>query len=233
VLREVRRDDAVTEPGAAAVQRAPAEQRFEQRRLPRAVRADEGDLLAALEDEVGALEQPLVAGGEGDALGLEHDAAGSPRVQEVETQRPPFPRQRRELAARSRPLAFQASDLRELGLRLLRLRFLVAEAGNEPLQTRDVLGDAVGGLLRRDRSRGLLATPVVPRAGEVVHSARRELEHGRRHRLQEPAVVRDEDNCGVERRQLRLEPLEALDVEVVRGLVEQEKIRVDRERTCE
>jgi hypothetical protein len=45
--------------------------------------------------------------------------------------------------------------------------------------------------------------------------------------------VRDEDDRGVERRELGLEPLEALDVEVVRRLVEQEEVGVDRERPRE
>ena len=57
-----------------------------------------------------------------------------------------------------------------------------------------------------------------------------ELEHRRRHRLEEPAVVRDEDDRRVERRQLALEPLEALDVEVVRRLVEQQQVGVAGER---
>ena len=46
----------------------------------------------------------------------------------------------------------------------------------------------------------LLAPPVVPRPGEVQRPAGLELEHRRRHRLEEPAVVRDEDHGGVERR---------------------------------
>jgi len=59
-----------------------------------------------------------------------------------------------------------------------------------------------------------------------------ELEHGRRHRLEEPAVVGDEHDGGVDRRQLALEPLEALDVEVVRRLVEQQQVGVARQRAA-
>ena len=40
--------------------------------------------------------------------------------------------------------------------------------------------------------------------------------------------MRDEDHAGVERRELALEPLEALDVEVVRRLVEQQEVGVAR-----
>ena len=45
--------------------------------------------------------------------------------------------------------------------------------------------------------------------------------------------MRDEDDRGVERLQLALEPLEALDVEVVRRLVEEQQIRVAAERARE
>src|SRR3954453_14613532 len=64
--------------------------------------------------------------------------------------------------------------------------------------------------------------PRMPRAGEEERAARLELEHRRRHRLEEPAVVRHEDDRRVEGLQLLLEPLEILDVEVVRRLVEQQ-----------
>ena len=43
----------------------------------------------------------------------------------------------------------------------------------------------------------------------------------------------DEDDGGVDRGQLALEPLEALDVEVVRRLVEQQQVGVARERATE
>ena len=45
--------------------------------------------------------------------------------------------------------------------------------------------------------------------------------------------MRDEDHAGVERRELPLEPLEALDVEVVGRLVEQQEVGVARERAGE
>ena len=69
--------------------------------------------------------------------------------------------------------------------------------------------------------------------GEVRRASGVELEHGGRRRLEEPAVVRDEDDAGVERRQLGLEPLEARDVEVVRRLVEEEQVGVATERARE
>ena len=45
--------------------------------------------------------------------------------------------------------------------------------------------------------------------------------------------MRDEDDGGVDRRQLALEPLEALDVEVVRRLVEEQQVGVAGERAAE
>ena len=45
--------------------------------------------------------------------------------------------------------------------------------------------------------------------------------------------MRDEDDGGVDRRQLALEPLEALDVEVVGGLVEEQQVGVAGERPAE
>ena len=60
-----------------------------------------------------------------------------------------------------------------------------------------------------------------------------ELEHGGADRLQEPAVVRDEHDGGVERLQVALQPLERLDVEVVGGLVEQQQVGVAGQRAGE
>src|SRR5438105_13777833 len=101
--------------------------------------------------------------------------------------------------------------------------FLVAEALDEPLEARDVLRVPRRGLRGLGHASRLLAPPIVPGAGEVDRAAALELEHGRRHRLQEPAVVRDEDDRRVERDERLLEPLEPLDVEVVRRLVEEEQ----------
>ena len=61
LLREVADRDAVAEPHAPAVRLALVEQRLEQRRLPRAVRADERDVLAALERERRLAQQLALA----------------------------------------------------------------------------------------------------------------------------------------------------------------------------
>ena len=64
LLREVRGLHAVPEPRLARPGLAVAEHRLEQRRLARAVRADERDMLAALQRERRVVEQVLVARGE-------------------------------------------------------------------------------------------------------------------------------------------------------------------------
>ena len=66
-----------------------------------------------------------------------------------------------------------------------------------------------------------------------MRATRCELEHRRRDGLEEPAVVGDEDDARVDRLELPLEPLEVLDVQMVRRLVEQEQVGSARERASE
>jgi hypothetical protein len=73
----------------------------------------------------------------------------------------------------------------------------------------------------------------VPGAVEEPRAPRLELEHGRADGLEEPAVVGDEDDGRVEGEQRFLEPLERLDVEVVRRLVEQQQVGLGGERPGE
>ncbi len=112
--------------------------------------------------------------------------------------------------------------LARLGLAgLARLR---AEALDEALQAGDLRRLLVDRLAQRDVARGLLLAPLGPRAGEEARAAGLELEHRRADGLQEPAVVRDEDDGGVEREQRLLQPLQGLDVEVVGRLVEEQQV---------
>ena len=161
---------------------------------------DEADVLAAVDRERHVAEQRLVAGGDVQPLDGDDGAPRAWRLQEVEAERLRALRERVELAGRPRALLLQPRDLRQLRLRLLRLRLLVAEALDEPLEAGDVdlvAGDCLAG---GDRPRGLLAAPLVPRPAEEERPPALQLEHGRRHRLEEPAVVGDEDDRGVERR---------------------------------
>ena len=70
----------------------------------------------------------------------------------------------------------------------------------------------------------------MPRALEVRRTSRIELEHHVCHRFQKPAIVRDDHDPGVEGLQLPLEPFQALDVEMVGRLVEEEEIGIAAER---
>ena len=154
-------------------------------------------------------------------LELEHDAARALRRLEREPERLAVLR-----------VARQPLDLVEL-LRA-RLRLPGARAGAEAVDEALELGDL--GLLLLDRAPErqlalrLLGPPRVPGALEELRAPGLELQHRRADGLQEPAVVRDQHDRGVERLQVRLEPLQRLDVEVVGRLVEQQQVRVAGQR---
>jgi len=82
VLREVGELDAVADPADFA-----GDDPLEQRRLAGAVRSDQGDMLAALQNELCVLEEGLRACGEVEALGLDHHPAAPCRLQELEAER--------------------------------------------------------------------------------------------------------------------------------------------------
>jgi len=50
-----------------------------------------------------------------------------------------------------------------------------------------------------------------------------------RHAIEETPIVRDGDHCAGEALQVVLEPLDGLDVQVVRRLIQQQKIRLLKE----
>ena len=118
-------------------------------------------------------------------------------------------------------------------LGLARLGRLVAEALHERLHPRDLRLLLVDRAAERHLARRRLAAPLRPGAGEEPPAARLELEDRGADGLQEPAVVRHHDDRRVEREQGLLQPLERLDVEVVRGLVEQEEVGMRPERAGE
>jgi hypothetical protein len=204
-----------------------AEQRLEERRLAGAVRPDERDMLAPLDRERRLVEQRFVTGADPQPL-CDCDVTARPGgLEELEAECPP------PAVGRVHTLRLQALDLLQLRLRLPCLRRLVAEPLDEPLEPGELLGLPLRRLRLVQVPRRLLATPDVPGAGEVDGPAAIELEHRGRHRLEEPAVVRDEHHAGVDRLQHLLEPFERLDVEVVRRFVEQQQVRLRGERSCE
>jgi hypothetical protein len=172
-------------------------------------------------------------GGDRRPVHLENDASAPLGLDEVEPQPPRASCEEIVRPGRLTPFALEPADLRELCLGLLGLRLLVAETGDETLEARDVLGDALGRLLGVECPFRLLASPGVPRTLEVGGTAGLELERRIRDCLQEPAVVRDDDDARVEPRQLALQPLDAVDVEMIRRLVEEEKVWVAGERSGE
>jgi hypothetical protein len=113
------------------------------------------------------------------------------------------------------------------------LRRLGPEALDELLHARDLGLLLLDRAAQRELARGLLLAPGVPRALEEAAAPGLDLEHRGADGLQEPAVVGDEDDRRVELLQGLLEPLERLDVEVVRRLVEQQEVRAGRERAGE
>ena len=191
VLGEVGDLDAVAEPDPPRGGLEPPEHRLEQRRLARAVRADR----APRARRARARTTPP------RAAASRRRAASRPSASI--TTRPSAPACRN-----SNPSVRRAAGARlDLGRRgagrsrfcfdfaCLRLGVLRAEPLDEPLELRDLLGVALRAPGRVDWAlRRLLAPPEVPLAREEDRAAAVELEHRGRHRLEEPAVVRDEDH---------------------------------------
>ena len=154
-----------------------ADERLEQGGLARSVRADERDVLPSLDHERAAFDQLLAARRQTEPVDVDHGPARARRLEELEAERAPPPRQVLQLPGCLAALLLEAGDLRDLGLSLLRLRLLVPEPLHEPLQTLDVVADAL------DRLRGGLCAcssldaPLMPRPGERQSPAALELEN--------------------------------------------------------
>jgi hypothetical protein len=156
-------------------------------------------VLAALQGKADILEQLAVADRHAERFCLDDGSPTARRLQELEAEALALAREQVDLAGRLRALPLEPLDLTHLHLRLTgHLLGGRTEAGDEPLEALDVRTDPAGRLGRSAQARGLLAPPVVPRPGEVGRAAGVEFEHGVRHRLEEPAVVRHDDDPGVE-----------------------------------
>ena len=175
-------------------------------------------MLAPLEPQLAVLEQRPARHLEAAVLEVEHHSPGALRAAELEAER-----------AVVRGIALDPLHLVELlhpRLRLARLGRLVAEALDEALHAGDLRLLLLDLLAELHLARRRLAPPRVPGAREETRAPGLELEHRRANRLEEPAVVGHEDHGRVEVGQVLLEPLEGRDVEVVRGLVQEEQVRV-------
>jgi hypothetical protein len=199
---------------------------LEEGRLAAPVRPDQRHPLAALECKGSVADENAPTRLHVRSLDLEHDPAASLRLPEREAEPARTARQERVLPRRAITLLLEPGDLRQLRLGLLGLGLLVTEALDEALQPRNVLRHPCGRLLRVECTFRLFPPPHVPGAAEEGRTAGLELQRCGRDRLEEPPVVRDDDDCGVELDELALEPLETGDVEMVRRLVEEQEVGI-------
>src|SRR5436190_14546636 len=231
LLREVAGNHPVAEADRASLRFPLLEDGFQQGRLARAVRPDERDVLASLDRERDAVQQDALADRDAEAVRFEHGASAARRLQEFEAELLVLPREEIDLVGRLLALLLVALDLPHLHLRLPRHLFgRGPEAGDETLEPLDVRGDPARSLRRGVQPRRLFAPPLVPGSGEVRRAPCLQLEHRICDRLEEPAVVGHDQDPGIERLQLTLEPLETLDIEMVGRLVEEQEVRVTAER---
>ena len=84
VLGEIAALHALTEAHGSRRRRAATDQRLDQGGLARAVRSDQGDVLAALQHEIDAAEEPAATDFERKPLGLQHDPSRAGGFQELE-----------------------------------------------------------------------------------------------------------------------------------------------------
>ena len=213
------------QPAARRTARPPVSA-LDERRLAGAVRADERDVLAALEPHRGVVQQHL--GRRGADLQVRAARARTRRAPE----RSALPKLS-DISRVSRGSRSIRSILFSALTRDCAWRALVAFARKRSMKRsiRSISACCFSIALPSAISRAAASrAPLVPRAGEEPRAARLELEHRGADRLEEPAVVGDHDDRGVERLELGLQPLERVDVEVVRRLVEQEQVGLGGER---
>ena len=171
-----------------------------------------------------AVQQLLVAGAHVEAFGLDDDAAAA---------RFGF-RNSNPSVRRARRPGLDLLRLDPVDLLLLRLRLLAPSCSWRGSARRSAPAARCPRPAAPPSSRACSARAACSRRqtchlpGKNDRAAALELEHGGRHRLEEPAVVRDEDHGRVDRLQQLLEPLDRLDVEVVRRLVEEQQVGLRR-----
>ncbi|MPL74802.1 hypothetical protein SDC9_20621 [bioreactor metagenome] len=199
----------------ARVGRDLAGQHLQQRGLAHAVRADEGDAVAAQHAQVEVLHDGLVAEGLGEALRLDHPLARGARA---------FKLHRRGALAANLPRALGAQRLKRA-----HPAHVALAPRRDPLDRPFRLGldlaiELVACLVFFGPD---LLAPVLEGLEAALLPAQRaavEPERGPRQVAQEGAVVRDQHEGGAGGLQLVLEPADRLDVEVVGGLVEQHEL---------
>ncbi len=225
VLREVADAQGLGRVPGACKRRERAADRLQQRRLARAVRAEESDTVARQDAEVEPREDrraALVA--ERGALEQDELARGGRGRRKRELERAVDVRCRNELHALDRP---------EAALRLLGFRGLRAKTVDERLQVRNLaLLFRIGRLLQCELLRAhQLELRVVARVRDELAVV--DVHDAVDHAVEEIAVVRDEEQRAGIPAEPVFEPQHGIEVEVVRGLVEQQEIRARLQRLRE
>ena len=193
----------------------------QQRRLARAVDADERRAVARTEPpgEVAQDAPPVV--GDRHVLGVEH-AVAEPRGGEPQ-QLGPVARRRLVGDQRVGGLDPEARLGRPRRRPAPQPRELLAQQPAAPLLAHGGEPLALGA---GEHVRGVAA--LVPVDGAVGH-----LPRGRADRVEEPAVVGDDEQRAAARGEMAREPVDGLDVEVVRRLVEQQQLRRAEQHAAE
>ncbi len=216
--------DGLAQAQDGVVPRAVRQQLPEEGRLPAAVGPHEADALAELDLELRVLEHGPVPVREREALDRQRDAPVAGAAREVRVEAPPS---RLVPGALDLRHAFQAREhrLRALGLprRVVGPRHVEEAAGLEADAALEPLLHLPLPLLQRERLR-LLALEVAPVARPLDHLAAAHLPDRLRDRVEEVAVVAHHHDRRLRRPHELDEPLDAVHVEVVAGLVEQHHV---------
>ncbi len=222
MLRVVGDADVQAELARARTRELAAEEELQEGRLARAVGTDERHAVAAVEREVDALVDGLVLKRLGDVREAGHHVAGARGVGELEVDvLVPF--------GQDHELALDLLDPADPLLGLGGLGGLVAELVDEDLHVGDLalLGRALGPHLLEVVGALLQVARVV--AGVDRQTPVLEGGHMVDARIHEGPVVGDDEHRAVVAGDEAAEPLDALEVEVVRGLVEQEEVGMAQE----
>src|SRR5512138_358593 len=224
VLREVADLRLVAPPDVPRVRRQLARDHLHERGLADAVLADDADLLAARDERAERLDDLVPAVALLDPLDRERLLPGRRLLLELD-----------ERGGDVRALHVLELELLHRADAALDLRGARAgvEARHELAELLDLL--PLLGVLRLDAAADLALLPdhVVVAAGVEDDRLVVDVRDVRADRVQEVAVVRDRDEHALVRLEELLEPADRVDVEVVRGLVEEESLRVPEERLRE
>ena len=200
----------------ARVRRFDARKHPHQRRLAGAVRSDQRDAIAALDQQVQLREDHLLAVRFAHVVQLEHRAPALRAHGKGEMD---------ALALGRRLDRHDFLEHLDAALHLRRLRRLIAEAIDEHLHARDLLVLLALRLAQLVHARVALDDVMRVVAGVIGQLAQVEIGDARDDGVEKEAIVRHEDDCVRVRREIFLEPVARLEVEMVGRLVEQQQRR--------